>query len=203
MAHAARTIYLATKNPHKLQELAAIIGSAAQFDLRLSSTLAAELAWVEDGVTFAENALIKARVVKSLTDAAVLADDSGLVVDYLGGAPGIYSSRYAGPEASDADNNRKLLTALAAVPRAQRRAKFICTLAFIDEAGAESVFSGEIAGELLTAAEGLGGFGYDPLFLYEPLGKTLAQLSAAEKNSLSHRAQAVQAWLQAICPSPS
>ena len=149
---------------------------------------------VEDGSTFAENALIKARTVCKATGLAALADDSGLMVDALDGAPGVYSARYAGEGHNDAANNAKLLDALRGV--ADREAAFICAMACVFPAdsplaGEPLLVKGACVGEILCAERGEGGFGYDPLFWYDEFGKTFAELSTEEKNAISHRGRAV------------
>jgi XTP/dITP diphosphohydrolase len=167
----------------------------------------------ETGKTFEENARIKvescARRARRLPPGErprwVLADDSGLVVDALDGAPGVRSARYAGPHATDQDNNRKLLQALKNIEPGRRSAKFVCVVACVDLAPGESGASqtaeplpllyaqGECRGEILTEAEGHDGFGYDPLFFLPELGKTMAQLTRKEKNEVSHRGRALKA----------
>ena len=145
---------------------------------------------VEDGSTFAENALIKARTVCKATGLAALADDSGLMVDALDGAPGIYSARYAGEAHNDAANNAKLLQDMADVTDEERTARFFCAIALVLPDGREYTVEGSCPGVILHELQGEGGFGYDPLFYIPDLGKTFAQLSMEEKNSISHRGNA-------------
>lgn len=145
---------------------------------------------VEDGNTFKENALIKARAVCKATGKAAMADDSGLVVDALGGAPGIYSARFAGEQRSDADNNAKVLQLLEHVEDDKRTARFFCVIAIVLPDGREFTVEGTCAGTILRALQGEGGFGYDPLFYVADLDKTFAQLSMEEKNRISHRGNA-------------
>lgn len=147
---------------------------------------------VEDGATFAENAMIKARYYASLTGKPCLADDSGLEVDVLGKAPGVYSARYAGEGATDEDNNRKLLQALEGVPATERLGRFRCVLALFDLQGVVLTATGVCEGVILLQAEGDQGFGYDSLFFVPALNKTLAQVTVEEKNSISHRGQALK-----------
>jgi len=147
----------------------------------------------ETGSTFRENALLKARPVTAATGLIALADDSGLEVDYLGGAPGVYSSRYAGPGHDDRANNRKLLAALEGVPLYKRTARFRCVIAITTPRGNEYFSEGVCEGKITLAPRGEGGFGYDPLFLVPSLGKTFAELGPAVKNQISHRAQALRA----------
>ncbi len=192
-----RKIYLATKNPHKLTELRAMI-KLDQLEWAAASDLNPQISWVEDGHSFEDNARIKALAVKQYTKDCALADDSGLCVEALHGAPGIHSSSYAGREGDAPANNQKLLQELAAVPNHRRGAKFVCCLCFIDEMGAEYFFRGECLGQITEIPRGNAGFGYDPLFWLPGLHKTMAELSPAEKNSLSHRALAFnkfRAWL--------
>ncbi len=152
---------------------------------------------VEDADTFTGNAIKKAREVSEVTGLPALADDSGLEVDALGGAPGVWSARYAGEGAGDAANNAKLLAALAGVPPEARTARFRCCLALADvrgPLGARTITAdGVCEGVMLEEARGTGGFGYDPLFLFPALGKTFAELGVGPKGDLSHRARAMQA----------
>ena len=153
----------------------------------------------ETGATFCENALIKARCWMQRTGMCVLADDSGLAVDYLDGAPGIRSARFAGSDATDSDNNALMLQKLAGVPDGKRGAAFHCCIAFCRPGATELTFDGRAVGIILTAPAGNGGFGYDPLFYFPPLGKTFAQLAPEEKNRVSHRAAALEkfvCWLR-------
>ena len=186
---------LATKNRHKCDEIAAILDAAGLGTSRLSTLL--DFADVEPaaetGSTFLENARIKALHAARATGEIALADDSGLVVDTLDGAPGVHSARYAGPEASDGDRIRKLLDALAGVPDASRTAHFVCAmiLAQGDDILAEA--EGTCQGVITTAPRGDSGFGYDPVFYVPEYGKTMAELGSAIKNRISHRARAVRA----------
>ena len=154
---------------------------------------------VEDGHTYLENARKKARAVAESTGETALADDSGLEVDALHGAPGIYSARYAGDGASDEDNLQKLLADLKDVPRDKRGAAYHCVLVFYKPDGSAEVFTGRWEGRINDVPLGDGGFGYDPVFVLPERGLTVAQLSAEEKNRLSHRSQALskfKEWLQ-------
>lgn len=147
----------------------------------------------ENGQSFAENAYIKAKAVFDATGCMAIADDSGLEVDALGGAPGIYSARYAGEEKDDEANNQKLLEALEDIEDEKRGAQFHCAIVVIDKDGNRYDAEGIVRGRILRAARGDNGFGYDPLFYVEDYGKTTAELSMEEKNSISHRGQAVRA----------
>ncbi|MBF0440292.1 MAG: RdgB/HAM1 family non-canonical purine NTP pyrophosphatase [Oligoflexales bacterium] len=193
-----RILYLASNNRHKLTELKSII-SSGHWDIRLCSELSERISWEETGATFEENARIKALAVKKYTNHAVLADDSGLCVHYLGQAPGVHSSRYSGEGATDEINRKKLLEALKDIPLENRSAEFICCLVFIDENGKESVFKGTCKGKIIDREKGSNGFGYDPLFLIEGSRKTMAELSSDEKNSLSHRRRALDSWMEVFC----
>ena len=145
---------------------------------------------VEDGSTFAENALIKARAVCKATGKPAMADDSGLAVDALNGAPGIYSARFAGEQRSDADNNAKVLRLMETVADADRTARFFCVIAIVLPDGREYTVEGTCEGTILHALRGEGGFGYDPLFYVESMNKTFAELTMEEKNRISHRGHA-------------
>ncbi len=154
---------------------------------------------VEDGASFLENALKKARTVAEFTGEIALADDSGLEVEALNGAPGIYSSRYAGNGADDADNIRKLLNDLQGVPPAERGAAFRCVLVLYRPDGRYEAFEGRWAGRITEEPAGEGGFGYDPVFFLPDRGVTVAQIAPDVKNRISHRAQAfgkLKVWLQ-------
>jgi XTP/dITP diphosphohydrolase len=188
-------LVLATHNAHKVEELRRILGGQLG-DLELVGYDGPEP--VEDGDTFAANALIKARAAASHTGLAAIADDSGISVDALGGAPGIHSARYAGTRV-DADNLALLVSRMAGV--ADRAARFTCAAAFVSADGAtEHVEVAEWPGTLLEVPYGAGGFGYDPVFQPEGLDVSAAQLTSDEKNAISHRAQAfarLVAWIRA------
>ena len=154
----------------------------------------------ETGLSFVENALIKARNAAKQTSLPALADDSGIVVDALHGAPGIYSARYAGTGASDLQNLQKLLNDLSLQEEENRKARFWCALAFVQYAEDPTplIIQKAWEGEIIDEARGLGGFGYDPIFYLQSHGCTSAQLPAEEKNKISHRGQALQAFLEQI-----
>jgi XTP/dITP diphosphohydrolase len=145
---------------------------------------------LEDGISFFDNALKKARAVAKYTGETALADDSGLEVDAIGGAPGVYSARYAGPGASDEDNNRKLLENLRDIPAEKRTAAFCCTLVLCRPDGRHHRFEGRWEGRIAEEPRGEGGFGYDPVFFLPEFSMTVAQMSPEMKNRLSHRAKA-------------
>lgn len=186
-----KRLVIATKNAGKVVEIEAAF-AALPFEIVSLASFGEIAEAVEDGATFEANALCKARYYAAQTGCACLADDSGLEVDVLDGRPGVYSARYAGAQASDAQNNAKLLAALAGVPEAQRTARFRCVLAFVGADGAQLLADGCCEGRILAAARGAGGFGYDPLFYLPQLGKTLAEVTVAEKNAVSHRGAALR-----------
>ena len=184
-------VVLASSNPGKLAELNALLQPAG---LQVVSQDALGVEPPEEtGLTFVENALIKARAACAATGLPALADDSGVVVDALGGAPGVRSARYAGDGASDADNVAKLLDALEDVAAPERTAAFVCAIVYLRHARdpCPIVCEGVWEGRILDVARGAGGFGYDPVFFVASLGRTAAELSRAEKNAVSHRGQAL------------
>ena len=182
-------LIVATNNAGKTKEIKAILGGFYDEILSLKEA-GIRLDVVEDGDTFEQNAVKKAVEASALTGCDTLADDSGLCVDALGGAPGVYSARYAGEDATDAMNNDKLIKEMAGV--AERGAKFVCVMALVRNGEAVTAY-GEVCGQIAQVPDGSGGFGYDPLFFYPPLGQTFGQLDADTKNSLSHRANALAA----------
>ena len=152
---------------------------------------------IETGSTFAENAMLKARHYHRLSRLPTIADDSGLEIEALGGAPGVYSARYAGKSADDSQRIGRLLDEMRGVPTERRQARFVCAAAFVWDGG-EKLFVDEARGVILESPRGANGFGYDPVFLYEPLGKTFAELMPAEKAEVSHRGRAfrrLSGWL--------
>ena len=184
-------LVIATRNQGKLREIRRLLEATEVRVLGLD--VFPDLPEVEeDGETFADNARKKAVTVARLTGRLTLADDSGLEVMHLGGAPGVRSARYAGETADDAANNRKLLAALAGVPRAGRRGAFVCAMALCGPDGDGRLFSGRLEGIIGEEPRGDGGFGYDPLFLVPEYGKTLAELPMEIKNRISHRGQALR-----------
>ncbi len=200
---ARRTVVVATGNKGKLHELRQLFADLPIDLVAVADALPTRVEVVEDGATFEENALKKARAVSAATALAALADDSGLEVDALGGAPGVYSARYAGEGATDAENNRKLLGALDAIEsRGPRTARFRCVLTLVDPhgEGVPLVASGACEGRIAAAARGHGGFGYDPIFVVAELpgDRTMAELGDDEKNALSHRARAAAALRPAL-----
>ena len=191
-------VVLASSNPGKLAELSALLEPAG---LRVVSQDAFGIEPVEEtALTFVENALIKARAACAATGLPALADDSGVVVDALEGAPGVHSARYAGGGASDADNVAKLLEALEGVAPPERGAAFVCAIVYLRHARdpCPIVCEGIWEGRILDAPRGAGGFGYDPVFFIETLGRSAAELSRAEKNAVSHRGQALAQLLDRL-----
>lgn len=185
-----KQLVLATRNQHKVRELAALLGGP-EIRLHTLDDFPHVKEVVEDGTTLEANALKKAREVFRQTTLPALADDSGLEVYYLNDEPGVYSSRYAGPGASYADNCRKLLERMRGVPPRRRAAQFRCVMAFVAP-GVEKVVEGRVTGVITEDPRGSGGFGYDPIFIPSGQHRTLAELSPDFKNTLSHRAKAVE-----------
>jgi XTP/dITP diphosphohydrolase len=183
-------LLVATRNLGKLKEIRALL-APLQVTVRGLADFPELPEIVEDGLTFAANAEKKAATIARLTGCPTLADDSGLEVAALGGAPGIHSARYAGADADDAANNRKLLAALAELPPRQRAAAFVCVMALCAPDGSCRTFAGRLEGEIIDKARGTEGFGYDPLFVVAGQQRTLAEIPLAEKNRISHRAQAL------------
>jgi XTP/dITP diphosphohydrolase len=193
-----REVVLASRNAKKLAELQDLL---EPLGLRLRTIGEfSEVTVEEPAPTFVENALLKARHAAQASGLPALADDSGIEVDALHGAPGVHSARYAGPEASDADNNAKLLAALREVPVTERGARYVCVLALVRSANdpVPVLAEGQWRGHILREGRGANGFGYDPLFHVAAHGKTAAELPPALKNRLSHRARAAAALLQAL-----
>jgi XTP/dITP diphosphohydrolase len=184
------TIVVATRNPHKAEEIRDILGGlpVTVKDLRDFPDCPDV---VEDGESLAENALKKARAAFRCTGLPVIADDTGLDVYYLLGAPGVYSARYAGEQASYADNNRKLLKDMTQVPARRRQARFRCVIALVAKDG-EYLFEGRVEGSILRSPRGENGFGYDPVFRPDGFAQSYAELDAGQKNAISHRGRAIQ-----------
>lgn len=186
-----KTLVLGTQNQHKLSEIREILLTVP---LRLQPLPEGTPEVVEDAETLEGNAILKATAYAEHTATWCLADDTGLEVDALQGRPGVHSARYAGPEASDAENRQKLLAELEGVPHAQRRARFRCVVALTNPAGEVlATAEGTCEGAILTSERGASGFGYDALFLADSIGKTLAEITPEEKNRLSHRGAALEA----------
>jgi XTP/dITP diphosphohydrolase len=180
----------ATRNAHKTREIQRILG--ADFAVSNLSAYPETAETVETGKTFEENAVLKATAASRQLPGLVVADDSGLEVDALGGAPGIYSARYAGPNATDKQNIDKLLTELTRIERAKRSARFRCVIALAREGNVLGTFQGVVEGTIVDSPRGRSGFGYDPVFMPTGFGKTFGQLSPTEKDRVSHRARTLE-----------
>lgn len=190
-------LLIATTNEGKLREVRAMLAESEIEVLSLRDVPGIPEA-VEDGATFEANAAIKALHYHRACGETTLADDSGLEVDALGGAPGVYSARYAGPQCNDADNNRKLIEELGEQPGCTRTARFRCVMAMAHDGKIVATGSGSVEGLILDVPRGNMGFGYDPHFLVPSLGLTKAELPLGQKNEISHRGQALRAILPAI-----
>lgn len=186
-------LVLASKNPHKLQEMETIL-SQLGLEVVLESQVGVDVEVEETGTTFAENALLKARAVMEASGMAAIADDSGLMVDALDGAPGVYSARY-GHLKSDQARTDYLLKNLEQVPAGKRTARFVSAIACVLPDGRIVTAQGVCDGEILFVPRGENGFGYDPVFYVPALGKTFAEASAEEKNAVSHRGRALKAFI--------
>jgi XTP/dITP diphosphohydrolase len=186
-----KTLWIATTNQHKLNEFRNIIG--ASVEIHSVGELKYYSAPPENGKTFEDNARIKARSLKALKPGEwVVADDSGLEAEGLGGMPGVFSARYAGDKASDAENVAKLLKMIQIRSAGNRKAQMVCVLVVYDPSGAEHVVRGVVGGLIAPASRGKSGFGYDPIFVPDGNDKTYAELGPAVKNQSSHRAQALR-----------
>jgi XTP/dITP diphosphohydrolase len=188
-------LLVATRNQHKLREIRTILG--ARFEVADLSILPTMDEVEETGTSFEENADLKAVAASQLFEGWVIADDSGLEVDALGGSPGVYSARFAGETASDSENNALLLKNLKEVPEQERRARFRCVIVLARVGRKLAVFSGVVEGLIASSPRGREGFGYDPLFIPDGFSETFGELPVATKNRLSHRARALnqlRAW---------
>ncbi len=189
-------VVLASKNKHKLEEISKITEKFG-IDLVLQSELGIDLDVEENGTTFEENSFIKAKAVMEATGLPALADDSGIAVDALGGEPGIYSARYGFDDSLDDWGRLELLLKNTEhVPDGQRQAQFVCVITMVTPEGQTIQARGEIHGELTREPRGVNGFGYDPIFFYPPFGKTTAELSPEQKNSVSHRGNALKLFYE-------
>lgn len=192
-----KKIILASNNAHKIGEIREILKDL-DFEIKSLKDEGIDIDVEEDGKTFEENAKKKASEIaeylrkKGQSDFIVMADDSGLEVDYLNGEPGIYSARYAGEHGNDMENNKKLLKKLKGIPVSKRTGRFVCVIALIDNNEKYISIRGEAEGIIKEELSGKGGFGYDPLFYYEPLNKTFSEMSLEEKNKVSHRGAALK-----------
>lgn len=187
-----QVIVMASHNQHKIKEIEAITKKFGMPVISRDDAGVPPVEIVEDGETFEENSLKKAQEILKLCGRITLADDSGLEVDYLGGAPGVYSARFAGEDGNDAKNNEKLLKLLDGLKKDDRKAKFVSVITMVFPDGEVLTARGECPGRIITAPAGENGFGYDPLFVPDGYDKTFAQLTAEEKNRISHRAKALE-----------
>lgn len=192
-------ILLATRNPDKVKELTALLGDLG-IRIRTLADFPTAPEVEEDGTTCEANALKKAREIASATGIPSVADDTGLEVDALGGRPGVFAARYAGEGATYEDNCRKLLKELDGVPSSRRTARFLTVAALARPGGYSRVARGTLVGVIAEASVGRQGFGYDPVFFVPELGRTLAELTAEEKNRISHRAKAFRALADILRP---
>jgi XTP/dITP diphosphohydrolase len=188
------TVYLASTNPGKLREFKHAAETRG-IDVELLPGIESLPVCVEDGNTFEENACKKALFYSQWTDGMAFADDSGIAVDALGSRPGVFSARYAGPDADDEANNRKLLRELAGVPASERTAHYACVIALARRRKILTVVEGRAKGLIQDEPQGTRGFGYDPYFFYPPLNRTFAELSLEEKFEVSHRGEAFRRFL--------
>ena len=186
-----KIIVAASRNRHKIEEIEAITKKFGMSIISRDEAGVPPVEIVEDGETFEENSFKKADEIMKLCGKITLADDSGLMVDYLGGAPGVYSARFAGEDGNDEKNNEKLLKLLDGVPAKGRTAKFVSVITMVYPDGTVLSARGECPGRIITVPTGDGGFGYDPLFVPDRYEKTFAQLTPEEKNAISHRAAAL------------
>lgn len=185
------TIIAASRNQHKITEIEAITKKFGMNIISRDEAGIPKFEIEEDGETFEENSFKKASEIMKVCGKITIADDSGLMVEYLGGAPGVYSARFAGEDGNDTKNNKKLLMLLEGVPYKERRAKFVSVITMVYPDGTYLTARGECEGHIIDTPTGENGFGYDPLFVPEGYQQTFAQLSAEEKNAISHRAKAL------------
>ncbi len=186
-----KKLLIATRNLHKLREIQQI-AAGLPFELLSLDDVDPIPEILEDGDTFEDNALKKALTTAKLTGVFTMADDSGLLVDALNGQPGVYSARFAGPDADDAKNNQKLLGLMRNVEKDDRTARFVCVIALAAPDGRTQMVKGTCEGSIAFEASGTGGFGYDPLFVPDGYVQSFAELDAGVKNQISHRAKALQ-----------
>lgn len=188
---------LASQNKHKAKEIESILGDGFSI-ITMDETKAKGIDIEENGETFEENALIKARAVAKITNLPTIADDSGICVEYLNGKPGVRTARYAGENATDDENIDKLLDALSGIPEEKRGAYFACSIAVVFPSGEEKTFFGKCDGRILTERHGENGFGYDPIFFVPEHGCSMAELSPDVKNSISHRSRALSEMMKGL-----
>jgi|SRR5215470_3473625 len=194
----SQKLFLASGNPGKLKEFRGLAQASDGWQLELLPEFAETPEFEESAPTFAENAAGKALNYSRHSDGIVFADDSGLVVPALGGAPGVLSARYAGAGASNGQKIARLLAEMEGLAGAQRSAYFVCVIAAVRQRRTLAVVSAKVDGEIMEAPRGVGGFGYDPVFFFPPLGKTFAELAAEEKSKYSHRGKAFRRLLEVL-----
>ena len=191
-------LWLATSNKGKVSEIKNLL-KGLPLEIHTQDEMSFFSQPPEDGDSFKANALIKAKALHAMKpDAWTLADDSGLAVDGLNGLPGIHSARYAGPKAQPSENNAKLLKMMTLRSMSNRKAHYFCALVAINPKGEEFYFEGKLEGEIAQTARGQGGFGYDPIFIAEGESRSVAEMSASEKNAISHRSKALKAFLDVL-----
>ncbi len=190
-----KKLIFATGNANKMREIREILGGKG-YEILSMKEAGVDIDVEEDGATFEENALIKARAIGKACGELVLADDSGLVIDALGGEPGIYSARYMGHDTSYTEKNNNLISRLEGVPDEKRTARFVCAMAAVFPDGTEKVITGVMEGRIGYRIAGENGFGYDPIFFLPEYGKTSAEISPEEKNAISHRGKALRAMAE-------
>lgn len=188
-------VILASNNQHKLAEIKKILEPLG-YELVSQREAGINIEVEETGTTFEENAALKAEAIYKKAKMPVISDDSGLEVDYLNGAPGVYSHRFAGPDATDEDRCNKLLSELEGVKTDKRTARFVCVICYIDKDGKKSIVRGTCEGTIGTEARGCNGFGYDPVFMYK--GLSFAEIPSEEKNKVSHRADALRKFSELL-----
>jgi len=190
-----KEIILASNNKNKLEEISKKL---LEFGIKVIPQKEAigDLEVEETGTSFEENAILKAEAIYKLTNKPVIADDSGLQVDYLNGEPGIYSNRFAGPDANDDDRINKILELLNGVEQEKRTARFVCSICYIDKDGKNHIFEESCEGIIATEKHGDNGFGYDPIFMVE--NKSFAEISKEDKNKISHRGKAIKSFVEYI-----
>lgn len=194
-----KRIVAASQNRHKIKEIEAITGQFGMTVVSRDQAGVPDKEIIEDGVTFEENSYKKAYEIMKLCGEITVADDSGLEVDALDGAPGVYSARFAGEAADDRENNKKLLALLGDLPMEKRRARFVSVITLVWPDGSSLVSRGQCEGHIIFEERGNGGFGYDPLFVPEGYEKTFGEFSPEEKNKISHRAKALAGLQRSLC----
>ncbi len=192
-----KKIVVATQNKGKVREIKEILGSL-EIEVQTMGEAGIDIDVEENGATFEENAIIKAEAISQLTDALVIADDSGLEIDCLNKEPGVYSARYLGKDTPYEIKNQMILDRLKDVPKEERTARFVCSMALAEKGKGTVTTYGTIEGYIGYKAEGTNGFGYDPIFFVDELGTSTANISAEEKNKISHRAKALNAIVERI-----